>query len=479
MKAKEMKERNAPILIVDDDKNICEILSILIKREGLKALVAHDGHTALKIIHSKMPDVMLLDIKMPGMDGIEVLKRVKDLYEDLPVVMITAYANIQGAVDAIRLGAHDYLAKPFDDHEVIRVVRRALAERDLKLRLKDLSSRIQGDSYIREMMGPSDVIGQLIYDVNCVAKSNFTIVVLGETGSGKELIARAIHETSPRSVNPFVPVDCGAIPETLLESELFGHEKGAFTGAELKKLGKFEVAKGGTLFLDEILNMPLGSQAKLLRALQEKKVYRVGSTRPINVDVRTLVASNQDLEDAVKSSSFRRDLFFRLNEFTIKIPPLRERREDIPYLAKRFLDLTNRELNKNVKGFSESALERLIAYDWPGNVRQLRSTIRRAVLLANEMITDKHLDLKRVSLPGLTFTPKVQEMLWKDVSLKEIVQRNTSAVEREVLVQVLKYTGGNKAKASRILRIDYKTIHKKVRQLGISINADRHDKEER
>lgn len=475
MKAKEMKERNASILIVDDDKNICEILSILIKREELKALVAHDGDTALKIIHSKMPDVMLLDIKMPGMDGIEVLKRVKDLDEDLPVVMVTAYANIQGAVDAIRLGAHDYLAKPFDDHEVIRVVRRALAERDLKLRLRDLSSRIQGDSYIREMMGPSDVVGQLIYDVNCVAKSDFTIVILGETGSGKELVARAIHDTSPRSGDPFVPVDCGAIPDTLLESELFGHERGAFTGAEFKKPGKFEVAKGGTLFLDEILNMPLGSQAKLLRALQEKKVYRVGSTSPINVDVRVLVASNRDLEDAVTSGSFRRDLFFRLNEFTIKIPPLRKRNEDIPYLAKRFLDLTNRELNKNVKGFSESALERLIAYDWPGNVRQLRSSIRRAVLLADEMITERHLDLKTVALPGLVFAPKVQGMLWKDLSLKQIVQRNTIAVEREVLGQVLKYTGGNKAKAARILQIDYKTIHKKVKHLGISTDADRHD----
>jgi len=478
MKAEELKERKAPILIVDDDKDICEILSVLMRREGLKTLVAHNGDTALNIIRSKMPDVMLLDIKMPGMDGMEVLKRAKDLDEGLPVVMITAYANIQGAVDAIRLGAHDYLAKPFDDHEVIRVVRRALAERDLKLRLRNLSGRIQGDSYIREMMGPSDVVGQLIYEVNCVAKSDFTIVILGETGSGKELLARAIHETSPRSECPFVPVDCGAIPETLLESELFGHEKGAFTGAELKKPGKFEVAKGGTIFLDEILNMPLGSQAKLLRVLQEKKVYRVGSTKPISVDVRLLVASNRDLEDAVISGSFRRDLFYRLNEFTIKTPSLRERREDIPYLAKRFLDLTNRELSKNVKGFSESAVERLIAFDWPGNVRQLRSTIRRAVLLATEIITEEHLDLKTVSLPDLAFTSKVQGMPWKNLSLKEIVRRHTIAVEREVLCQVLKYTGWNKAKASRILQADYKTIHNKVKQLGISIDADGHDQKE-
>lgn len=474
-----MKKQNASILIVDDDENICEILSLLVKKEGLKTLVAHEGDTALKIIRSKMPDIVLLDIKMPGMDGIEVLKRVKELDENLPVVMITAYANIQGAVDAIRLGAHDYLAKPFDDHEVIRVVHRALAERNLKLKLRSLSNRIQGDGYIREMMGPSDVIGQLIYDVNCVVKSDFTIVILGETGSGKELIARAIHEASSRSEGPFVPVDCGAIPETLLESELFGHEKGAFTGAELKKPGKFELAQGGTLFLDEILNMPLSSQAKLLRVLQDKKVSRVGSTKPINVDVHVLVASNLDLEDAVVSGSFRRDLFYRLNEFTIKIPPLRERKEDIHYLVKRFLDLTNKELKKNVEGFSESAIERLTAYDWPGNVRQLRSTIRRAVLLANKMITEKHLDLKTMSLPGLAINLKKAEgMPWKDLSLKEIVQQKIIEVERDVLGKVLKYTGGNKAKAARILQIDYKTIHTKVKQLGISVDADRHDKEE-
>jgi DNA-binding NtrC family response regulator len=471
MEAKEMKKQNASILIVDDDKNICEILSLLVKKEGLKTLVAHEGDTALKIIRSQTPDIVLLDIKMPGMNGVEVLKRVKELDENLPVVMITAYANIQGAVDAIRLGAHDYLAKPFDDHEVIRVVHRALAERNLKLKLRSLSDRIQGESYIRGMMGPSDVIGQLIYDVNCVSKSDFTIVILGETGSGKELIARVIHEASSRPEGPFVPVDCGAIPETLLESELFGHEKGAFTGAALKKPGKFELAQGGTLFLDEILNMPLSSQAKLLRVLQDKKVSRVGSTKPINVDVRVLAASNRDLENAVVSGSFRRDLFYRLNEFTIKIPPLRERKEDIPYLVKRFLDLTNKELKKNVEGFSESAIERLTTYDWPGNVRQLRSTIRRAVLLANKMITEKHLDLKKMSLPGLTINPKkVEGIPWKDLSLKEIVQSKIIEVERDVLGKVLKYTGGNKAKAARILQIDYKTIHTKVKQLGIPID---------
>jgi len=464
-----MKEVSAPILIVDDDKDIREILSALIEREGLKPLLAQDGDTALKMIRSKMPDVVLLDIKMPGMDGMEVLKLVKDLDEDLPVVIITAYADIYGAVDAMRVGAHDYLAKPFDNHEVIRVVRRALAERNLKQKIRNLSMRVQGGGYLKEMMGPSDAVSRLISDVTCVAKSDFTVVILGETGCGKELVARAIHQASPRSGGPFVPVDCGAIPDALLESELFGHAKGAFTGAESQKPGKFEAARSGTLFLDEIPNMPLGSQVKLLRVLQDKRVCRVGGTKSVSVDVRLLAASNQDLDDLVASGAFRQDLFFRLSEFSIKIPPLRERKEDIPYLAKRFLDMTNLELNKSVRGFSESALEALFAYNWPGNVRQLRSTTRRAVLMANEMITRRHLDLKSGAVPHLTFTAKVQGTPWKDISLKEIVGRSTIDVEREVLVQVLRHTGGNKAKAARMLQIDYKTIHNKVKKYGIKL----------
>jgi two-component system nitrogen regulation response regulator GlnG len=361
---------------------------------------------------------------------------------------------------------------------VIRVIHRALAERELKRRLKELSSRIAENISLKEMMGPSDMVARVISEVNRVAESDFTVVITGETGSGKEVVARAIHQTSARSKGPFIPVDCGAIPEPLFESELFGHEKGAFTGAEVQKPGKFELAGGGTLFLDEISNMPLASQVKLLRALQEKKISRVGSTKTINVNVRLLTASNRDLHDLTISGTFRRDLFYRLNEFTIAIPPLRERKEDIPYLAKRFLDMANIELKKGVRGFSESALNALFSYNWPGNVRQLRSTIRRAALLADDLITEKHLDLKRVAVPGLAFTPKVQGAPWKGLSLKEIVQQSATAVEREVLTQILKHTGGNKAKASRLLKIDYKTIHEKVKKLGIQTERGLEEEEE-
>jgi two-component system nitrogen regulation response regulator GlnG len=459
------------ILIVDDEKNICTLLSRLLSREGLETIEAYEGDTAQKMIVSQKPDVVLVDFRMPGMNGMELLERAKEFDQDLPVVMITAYADIKGAVEAMRAGAHDYLAKPFENLEVIRVVYRALQERKLKRKLSDLTSELQGNVSLSTSMGTSDAVYQLLCKATQVAKSDFSVLIQGETGSGKELVAQAIHDASPRSKKLFVPVDCGAIPETLLESELFGHEKGSFTGADYSKPGKFEAAKGGTLFLDEISNMPLSSQAKLLRVLQEKRVYRVGSTKPIAVDVRLLVASNKELFSLIDSGSFRSDLFFRLNEFTITVPPLRERKEDIPYLAKRFLNITNIELNKHVKGFSESAMETLLGYDWPGNVRELRSTIRRAVLLANDIVTEEHFDLKSIASWSVSLPLNLQDLSLGSLSLKEIVRTNTFTLEREVLEKALQYTGGNKAKASRLLKIDYKTIHTKIKQLGISING--------
>jgi len=473
-----MKKHDADILIVDDEEHFRTILSSIMEEEGFKVLEAQDGEAALRMLRVNSPDIMLTDVKMPGMDGWELLKKAKDLDPDLPVVMITAFADIPGAVGAVKEGAHDYLPKPFDNYEVIRVVRRALAERDLKRKMSELSSRLQENLPLREVMGPSDAVARLISEVNRVAKSDFAVVIVGETGSGKEVVARAIHRASLRAKGPFIPVDCGAIPETLLESELFGHEKGAFTGAEVQKPGKFELAEGGTLFLDEISNMPLGSQAKLLRVLQEKKVYRVGGTKPITVNVRVLVASHQSLHDLSAAQAFREDLYYRLSEFTIQVPPLRERKEDIPYLAKRFLDNANVELKKYVKGFSESALNALFNYNWPGNVRQLRSTIRRAALLADDVIEEKHWDLVRAPVPGMAFTPKVEGEPWKGLSLREIVQQSRTAVEREVLVHVLKVTGGNKAKAARLLKIDYKTIHEKVKKLGILTGKEGDDQEE-
>jgi two-component system nitrogen regulation response regulator GlnG len=467
--ARKMREPGIQIMIVDDNSELCEILAHCLETEGFNTQVVHDGEDALGMMRSQVPDVMLLDIKMPGMDGLEVLRRAKEIDPDLPVVMITASAEIQGAVEAIKSGAHDYLAKPFDNYEVLRVVYRSLVERDLKRKLRRLSAQVQERWPLKEVMGSSEIISRLESEVKGVAKLDSTVVILGETGSGKELVAQAIHNLSHRSKESFVRVDCGAVSEMLLESELFGHEKGAFTEAVVQRSGKFELAKGGTLFLDEISNMPLGSQAKLLQVLQDKVIYRVGGTQPIQVDVRLLVTNNQNLQGIAESGSFRRDLFYHLNEFNIVIPPLRERKEDILYLSKRFLDTANMELNKAVKGFSESAIESLINYNWPGNVRQLRAAILRGVLLADDVVTEKHLDLEKVSSPGLTFNQKIQEMFWGNHPLKEFLRHNVIAIEREVLIQALKHTGGNKAKAARLLQIDYKTIHTKVKQLGISV----------
>jgi two-component system nitrogen regulation response regulator GlnG len=462
------------ILIVDDEAEIARSLAHLMAREGLAPVVAADGPSALRLIQSESPDVLLLDFRLPGMDGMEVLRQSKKLDEDLPVILLTGFAEVRGAVEAIRAGAHDYLSKPFDHIEVIRVVLRALNERALKQRLKILSSQVARGGNLREILGPSESAGRLIADVERVAKSNFTVLITGETGAGKEVIARAIHELSPRSCGPIVPVDCGAIPETLLESELFGHERGAFTGANQQQQGKFEQAKCGTLFLDEISNMSVGSQAKLLRVLQEKVLYRVGGTKPVETDVRLLAASNHDLEHLSENGSFRRDLFFRLNEFAIRIPPLRERKDDILFLARRFMDVANLELSKQVRGFTKAAADLVLSYAWPGNVRQLRSVIRRAVLLAEESITERHLELNG-RLPGVVtdgFDPKYESQndAGETLPLREIVRRHTAILEREVLERTLRTTGGNKARAARLLQIDYKTIHYKMR--GYAIRKD-------
>ena len=460
------------VLVVDDEEEIRKILSSILEKEGFTVITAPDGQQAMEKICFDTPDAVLLDIQMPGLNGMDVLKKIKAIDDNLPVVLVTAYANTHQAVQAMKEGAYDYLAKPFDNNEVVWVTSRALAEGKLRRNLKSINDRYKGNFSLIESMGPSDNIARLAADVHRVAKSDFSVIIMGETGSGKELVARAIHGDGARAEAPFVAVDCGAIPENLLESELFGHEKGAFTGADRQTVGKFESAHGGALFLDEIGNMPLGSQAKVLRVIQDRKLYRVGGNKPVLVDIRLIVAANQDLLDMASNGAFRKDLYYRLSEFTIRVPALRERKEDIPYLAKRFLDLANIELNVLKTGFTDAAVETLMSYDWPGNVRQLRSVIRRATLVARAEITEKDLSINRAEVPGLAFSPKVHGTPWKNASLSEIVQQSVLAVEKEVLKEVLRFTGGNKAKAARLLQVDYKTVHTKVKKFGIQQNGE-------
>jgi two-component system nitrogen regulation response regulator GlnG len=471
------------ILIAEDEPEMAQLLGCLLHREGLTPLLAKDGIEALQLVRAGDPDVLLADLRMPGMDGMELMRKAKDLDPELPVILITGYAEVRGAVEALRAGAHDYLAKPFEHQQVIRVVLRALNERRLKLQLKHLADHVHHALSPRETFGPSEAIGKVIAAMERVANSNFSVLIVGETGSGKEVVARAIHQASGRARHAFIPVDCGAIPEMLFESELFGHERGAFTGADRQTIGKIEAAHGGTLFLDEISNMPLASQAKLLRVLQEKTLYRLGGAKPIQVDVRMLAASGQDLEGLCDGGSFRPDLYFRLNEYTIFVPPLRGRREDISYLAKGFLDIANIELSKSIKGFSPPAVELMLAYDWPGNVRQLRSAVRRAVLMAEDIVTEEHLGLrpKVCELPAedeLVVQASVHGLASGDLALRDIVRSSTVHVERIAITHALRKTGGNKSKAARLLQVDYKTLHSKVKEYGIQIQGEQlHDQE--
>jgi DNA-binding NtrC family response regulator len=452
------------ILVVDDDEQVRDYLGRLFRREGYQPLEAEDGVIALAMIREEAPDVALLDVRLPGLSGIDILREAKKCASDLAVVMMTGHGTAKDVVTALRAGACDYLLKPFEPGDVLAAVRSALAERVARnapplppCGLHDASG------YLHEMMGPSEAISSICADIARVADSDFTVLITGETGSGKELIARAIHSSSVRAKHAFVAVDCGAIPENLIESDLFGHEKGAFTGADRSVPGKFEAARGGTLFLDEIPNMSLGSQAKLLRALQERAIMRVGGLKLIDVDTRVLVAANEDLEQAIARRTFRRDLFFRLNEFVIRVPALRHRREDIPFLARRFLDLTSRELKKKVRAFSPRAVDALASFDWPGNCRQLRSTIRRAVLMADDVVDISHLNLPKVSSPTLP-TPAAAGRTTE--SLRDQVRHSTEVIERAAILHALTAEGWNKTKAARLLQIDYKTLHTKIREYG-------------
>ena len=464
---------NTKILIVDDLKDMRIVLAKVLKKEGYKTVTAGNGFTAIKLVRSERPDAVIMDIKMPKMDGIEVMKRMKKIKDNIPVILITAYGEIETAVQTVRLGAYDYITKPFDNAKIIITLNNALKEHSLKYEVKRLRLRLKSKAPLSEQMGSSNQIKRVTNLVNSVSPTNFTVILYGETGSGKELVAMSIHNQSLRRNNKFIAVDCGAIPETLIESELFGYEKGAFTGAEGRREGYFELASKGTLFLDEIGNLPMKMQSKLLRVLEEYNIRRLGGREYIEVDIRVIVASNSRLDRLVKTEKFREDLYHRLNEFTIEMPPLRNRKEDIIYLANRFLDECNLELNKNVQGFSESALECLHNYDWPGNVRELRNVVRRAALMADDKVESVNIPTIKSRLNTDSFDRPISQLInvekgtYNEFSLKEIVKKRVSDIEKHVITDVLKHTGGNKSKAARILKIDYKTLYYKIKEYDI------------
>jgi two-component system nitrogen regulation response regulator GlnG len=461
-------------LVVDDDRDIRRMLSMVLTREGIQVTEAEDGDSAVRQLHRRLPDVMLLDVKMPRRDGMDVLRDVRGRHPDLPVVMMTAFAGVNGAIEAIRCGAVDYLPKPFDNRNVVRIVKRALASRepiaanDAERSPASPANRASLSDWLAQSMGPSAAIRHLADELAAVVATDFSVVIQGETGTGKELIARTIHRFSHRASGPFVAVDCGAIPESLLENELFGHEKGAFTGADRRELGRFEAAAGGTLFLDELANLPLPSQAALLRVLQERTVVRVGGHSGVDIDVRVVVASNEDLAEAVQAGRFRQDLWYRLSEFQVRLPALRERRDDILHLAEQFRRQAQADLNRPVPPFASSAKERLLSFDWPGNVRELRLVVRRAALLAEHEITDEQIRVRSRPRQEADRAADSEDVPLGRASLREIVQDSVNRIERRVLVKALRQCRGNKAEAARLLRIDYKTIYNKLKKFGIT-----------
>ncbi|MFI5374686.1 MAG: sigma-54-dependent transcriptional regulator [Candidatus Rokuibacteriota bacterium] len=453
------------ILVVDDEAEIRSLLAAVLQSKGYEVVTAEDGAAALQAVPRERPAVILMDLSMPRMNGMDALPELKRLDPELPVIICTAHADLATAVRAMKLGAYDYLTKPFDVELLILTLERAVERHRLHSRIEELKRQGQGSS-LAERMGGSPAIAQVIQQVAQVAESNFTVLVQGETGTGKELVARAIHQQSPRRQSPFVAVDCGAIPETLVESELFGHERGAFTGAQARREGHFQLAKSGTLFLDEIGNVPLATQAKLLRALEQREVHPLGGARAVTVDARIIAATNSELEESVKAGRFRADLYYRLSEFTIALPPLRSRREDIMHLSQRFLDEVSMELRRPVRRISDEAMQVLLHHDWPGNVRELRNVVRKAALLATDVVTPAHIPALSASAPA--HARAGAEPVGEDLSLREVAELAAVQAEREVIRHVLESTKGNKSQAARLLRTDYTTLHAKMKRYGIS-----------
>ena len=374
------------ILIIDDEKAILKVMEMNLQREGYSVFTADNGNDGLKILQERDIDVLLLDHQMPDINGLELLKIIKNRYKDLPVIMVTAYGTIEMAVDAMKLGAFHYLTKPINFDEMYIIIRNAIEQKRLLNRVEMLTQEVKKLYGMGNIITNNQRMKEILEMLPGVADTEATILIMGETGTGKELIARAIHYNSKRAKGPFVKVNCTALSENILESELFGHEKGAFTGAYKLRKGRFEVADSGSIFLDEMGDIPISMQLKLLRVLQEMEFERVGGSETIKVDVRVIAATNRDLEDAVKKGRFREDLYYRINIIPVRIPPLRERRDDIPLLAIHFIDKFNKKNKKNIKEPSAELVAMLMEYSWPGNIRELENAIERAVILEKEEI---------------------------------------------------------------------------------------------
>jgi len=452
-----MADKNERILIVDDEFSIRDSLSNWFRKDGYSVRGAESGEEALRLLEQEPAEVAVVDIRMPGMDGLDLLDHIRRFDPEVAVIMITAFATVQSAVRALKQGAFDYVTKPVDPDELSHLVRRALDQRRLREENTKLRETIEELVAVDTIVGESPLVRKVMELIHHVAPTDATVLVMGESGTGKELIARAIHANSQRRYQPIVSVNCGAIPESLLESELFGHEKGAFTGAEHRRQGRLEMADGGTLFLDEVGAIPTKMQIELLRVLETKEFMRVGGHKPVHVDFRVICATNEDMEKAVEEGRFREDLYFRINVFTIEAPPLRDRPDDIPLLARHFLHRFAQQMDKHMTEISPGAMKVLKECDWPGNVRELSNAIERAMVVGTPpaiRADDLPVRSRRISRRenGATSTSGT---------------RSLQQVERHHIADVLARADWNITQAARVLEVDRVTVYNKIRKYGL------------
>jgi two-component system, NtrC family, response regulator AtoC len=458
------------LLVVDDERLIRWSLEQTLASGGYDVSSVSLGEAALSVVREDPPDVILLDLKLPDLDGLQVLRRLKELNPHIQVLIMTAYADVGTAVEAMKLGAYDYLPKPIDFENLAVTIRNALEASQLRRKVRLLSEKHLHPYHFERIVGTSRGIQEIIAMARKVARSEATTVLIqGESGTGKDLLAKAIHYEGARAEEPFMDIACTAMPETLLESEIFGHERGAFTDAKIQKKGLFEVARGGTIFLDEIGDMSGGLQAKLLRVLEERSFRRVGGTKDITVDVRVIAATNRDLRQAVESGAFRKDLYYRLQVVTITIPPLRARREDIPLLARHFLEYFSREFKKRLPRLSPDAERLLVQYDWPGNVREVRNVIERAMILEDTgELLPAHLPAEIVPLTEPSAIEPCQFQLPQAGLILE-------EVEREFVRQALELTRGNQTRAARLLGLTRDELRYRAKKFGLANKSEGED----
>jgi len=456
------------IVAIDDEPEILWVIARILEEEGYQALTADNGAEGLELIRRERPDLVLLDLRLPEMNGLEVLRRLREFDKEMMVIILSAFENFEAAVQAMKLGSYDFLTKPINVEEMKITLKNALRTQNLVEEVEVLKRQVEQTREAGQIIGNCPAMQEMARQIEMASRHSISILILGESGTGKELAARAVHFQSSKAERPFVCIDCSTIPEHLVESELFGYERGAFTGANERKPGRLELAHQGTLFLDEIGNMPLAIQAKLLRVIQERTLYRLGGKTPIHIDIRLITATNQDLKQAIAQGGFREDLYYRLNEFPLVVPPLRERGDDIATLANSFLARYNGEFKKQVRDLSPAALASLAEYRWPGNVRELQAALKRAVILASDCIRPEHLPPEIGARSGKPENSFRVQTHWDEIRpIKEVSREVVAQVEREMIVHALERTHGNKIKTARWLGIDYKTLFNKLKQYGI------------